>query len=179
MAYDREDSKTHERLSAVESDVRHLDARLGTLDRNMQENFAGLRNLLNQQKQPVTAFAGWASVILALVFAFGAPLKSADGRLRDRIDFIERRELTDSYARGVSDQRFSTLEEHIDSAVVNRKELHNSLKQELYTLREQFNDLSHTLDSGLGRRITEKTEDIRSDIRWIMLRLDELHQSQQ
>lgn len=176
MANINYESNSHERLSAVEVDVKHLDARLSTLDRNIQENFSNLRNLINQQKQPITAFAGWASVILALVFAFGAPLKSRDARLQSRIDVFEVRELQNAYSRGQSDEKFNTLKEEIDSAVINRKDLHDKTISNILDLQRQINQInaqiSHEFNNGFGKRVNEINAPILKDIEWLKKKVE-------
>ena len=149
-----------ERLSAVERDVAHLDSQLTSLSRRVEQGFEDLQRALANQRQPITAFAGWASVILALVFAFGSPLMSTDARHRDRLDNLEVRERADAFSRGVAEQTFKTLEEKIDAAINNRKDIdakHVARQHEIESRLSSLKDeLSHTLDNGLGRRIDEK-----------------------
>lgn len=119
----RDGGSHHERLSAVEVDVHHLDQRLVSLANELRDGFSSMRRLIEGQRQPITAFAGWASVILALVYAFGSPLAQADSRHQARIDMLLQRELDDAETRGRYDQRFTTLEAQIEAAVINRKDI--------------------------------------------------------
>lgn len=172
------ESTTNERLSALESDIRNFDARLGSMERKSDENFAALRQSLATQKQPLTAFAGWAAVILTLVFAFGSPLMKADRdlltRMKDmhanqgaQIDLLLNRELEDAYARGSSDQAFETLKEQIRSAINNRKDIDAKHISAQADLQRQIKNVEHALDNGLGRRIDEKIDSIKTDIDWL------------
>lgn len=171
-------ASTNERLSALESDVRNFDLRLASMERKSDENFAALRNAISGQRQPITAFAGWAAVILSLVFAFGSPLMKADQdlltRMKDmhseqsaQIDLLLHRELEDAYSRGGSDQAFETLKEQIRSAIQNRKDIDAKHVAAQDELQRQIKVLEHSLDNGFSRRILEKTQDLRTDIEWL------------
>lgn len=103
-----------ERVSAVESDVRHIDERLGQLSRSLDEGISSIRSLVAAQRQPITAFAGWAAVILTLVFAFGAPLLDKDARLQKRLDGVDNRAVDDAYVRGQYDEKLRTLRQDME-----------------------------------------------------------------
>lgn len=154
---ERRTADYHERLSAVEVDVRHLDERIGGLSREMQEGFSSLQRSISSQKQPLTAFAGWAAVVLSLVYAFVSPMNKTDSRIEDRLDKIEDRELNVAFERGVATQRFETLAADIDAAVANRKDIDEKHVQAQERLSQRIDEVQHSLDNGLGRRIQEMT----------------------
>lgn len=80
-----------ERLSAVEVDVRHLDERIDKLSRDLSHSFENLQNLIERQRQPITAFAGWAVFVLTLVGAVLYPQIQADLRIEKDTLRLEQR----------------------------------------------------------------------------------------
>jgi hypothetical protein len=153
-----------ERLSAVERDVSHLDAQLSQLSREMQESFAGLRRAIELQRQPLTAFAGWAAIVLTLVAAVMWPQFEKDNRHELRIDDLTQRELLDAYSRGASEQKFATLEADIEAAIHNRKDKDAAHKAANDRLSERIDEVQHSLDNGLGRRISEMQNPLKERI---------------
>lgn len=156
-----------ERVSAVEVDIRHLQESLTSLSREQTQGFEEIRRALDSNKQPVTAYAGLGAVILSLVYAFGAPLHSADVRLQERVDLLDAKALVDAQIRGEYKERFETVTEQVRSAIVNRKDQDSKhvaqqedLRRQILALgkdlQRQINSVEHSLDNGLGRRIDEK-----------------------
>jgi vacuolar-type H+-ATPase subunit I/STV1 len=88
-----------------------------------------------------------------------ADLNSHDQRNQSRIDQLLERELADSYSRGLSEQRFKTLEAEIASAIANRKDIdskHVDAQQRLDARIDELSvQVSHEINNGLGRRISE------------------------
>lgn len=76
---------TPERISAVERDVLHLNDAVQSLGHRFQDGFEELRDLIQNQRQPFTAFAGWASVMLILVGAVIYPLIQTEKKLETHL----------------------------------------------------------------------------------------------
>jgi hypothetical protein len=156
-------------VSAHEVEIRHIYQTLDHLDSQFQQGFSQMSQQLEalrhtmqddkreimDRKQPLTAFAGWAAVILSLGYAFGYPLMQRDTRFEHRIDRIEARELLDAESRGMSNQMFATLNEKVDGSIANRKDLDAKHMAAQQSLSDRIDELSHSLDNGLGRRIGE------------------------
>jgi predicted nucleic acid-binding Zn-ribbon protein len=157
-------TELNERLSAVERDVSHLDSQLAALSHEMQDGFIGLRRAIDAQRQPLTAFAGWAAVVLTLVAAVMWPQLEKDSRHELRIDHLEKRELADAYSRGMAEQKFATLEADIDAAIANRKDKDDAHRQAGQRLSERIDEVQHSLDNGLGRRIKEMQDPLKERI---------------
>ena len=126
-----------ERLSAVERDVSHLDERISSLARTVDEGFSGIHRALTSQKRPITEFAGWAAVILTLVGAILWPQIKMDERLE----------------RG-----FLTLAGHHHEHEMQHS--HVGSQVELNSLKEKYNNLSTTLNA----KITELDNSLKQEI---------------
>jgi hypothetical protein len=79
-----------DRLSAVERDVVHLSNEFSHLRgefresrAEVREEFSSLRRLVENQRQPITAFAGWGAIILTLVGAVLYPQMKSDDEQKE------------------------------------------------------------------------------------------------
>lgn len=84
-------------------------------------------------------------------------LKEQDTRTQQLLDLVSERELEDSYSRGQSDQKFETLQGAIRSAIENREDIDAKHIAAQESIRKKIDQVEHSLDNGLGRRIEEKT----------------------
>lgn len=179
----RESSKMNsdvlERIGSIESTIRHLEVKMKEKAQEDQQNYAALQKAIEKNKQPITAYAGLASVVLMLVFAYGAPLKDADSQLREDIlrlrnqqDLLYQRELQDSFYRGVNEQTFETVKSQISSGINNRKDIdkkhvaaqHDLSRQISQNYREtqrEIEQIKKLINNGISRNVSENTNDIK------------------
>lgn len=147
-------SNTEARLSAIEQDLKHLFEQLDRLATGLQHS-----------KQPITAFAGWAAVVLSLVFAFGAPLWQTDHRFQQLIDDIREREMArvseNQKLIGQMLQQFKTLDATIESSIANRKAIDDKHQTAQERNFDAILKVERSLGNGLGERIREITEPLK------------------
>lgn len=72
-----------------------------------------------------------------------------------RIDKLLDRELENSYLRGEAHQKFATLRADLEAAIQNRKDIDQKHVASEENLAKRIDEVRHSLDNGLGRRISE------------------------
>lgn len=131
------------------------------------KSFDDIKNEIRASRQPFTAYAGVATVILTLVAAVLWPQLQADKRHSEAILALQANQLQDARTRGQFEEKFVTLREQVNAALVNRQDMHARLSDATSAmagrldsvddeLRSRIDQVAHSLDNGLGRRIDEK-----------------------
>lgn len=138
----------------------------------IREQFRDLREDMDKRKQPLTAFAGWAAVILTLVGAVLWPRLEADKMHFSAIQNLEANALDDARTRGIFEERFRTLNEGINSALTNRKDLHDQLTQKANSIEAELNNVRHELNNGIGNRMREIMAPVETDVNWLMAQIN-------
>lgn len=156
-----------------------LQGNLRNLREEFTRSFADLREDARRQKQPLTAFAGWGSVLLLLVAAALYPRIETDDKHYADIKTLQENELRDAETRGAFNERFRTLDEKVNSAVVNRSDLANRTRDEVKNLEKELDSVRHELDNGLGRRIHELMAPLERDIAWVQAELRKMSSSEE
>lgn len=77
-----------------------------------------------------------------------------DTRHQARIDKLLDRELENAYYRGVSQEKFATIQSELDAAIKNRKDIDEKHVAGRQSLEAKIDDLDHQINNGLRGQIT-------------------------
>ena len=146
-------------MSTVKTGMAGIIAKIDTLAESV-------RNINQDRKVPWGVIIGAIGVSVSLVTALGgaalAPLYMTDAyqanetrQNNELIAQLRKRELDDTYERGKSHEKFNTLEERINGAINNRKDIDEKHVAAQQKLGQRIDEVAHELDNGLGRRISE------------------------
>lgn len=95
---------THDDLSRVEE---NFGRRVEKLEVKIDDGFEKLA----RDKQPITAFAGWASVLLVIIGAILWPMLQQDAKHSLSLKELKAEQVADAFARGVLTQRTNHIED--------------------------------------------------------------------